>query len=167
MGKATMTSDGTKYSVLFVCLGNICRSPLAEAVFAHVVKTRGLTSHFDRIDSAGTAGYHIGEEPDERSQAVCRKNGVPIDSCARQLARDDFGTFTHIVGMDDMNMRNIERIKPAGSRATVRMFGSYGDGKAIQDPYYGGSNGFQKTYGQCVAYSDGLLADLGFGDAAA
>ena len=86
-------------------------------------------------------------------------------------------------------MRNIERIKPAGSRATgtsssplilhlrpdfsslarspVRMFGSYGDGKAIQDPYYGGSNGFQKTYEQCVAYSDGLLADLGFGDAAA
>ncbi|KAM0754944.1 LMWPc-domain-containing protein [Meredithblackwellia eburnea MCA 4105] len=149
-------------SVLFVCLGNICRSPLAEAVFAHMVKERKLEGKITRIDSAGTGGYHIGEEPDDRSVAICRKHGVPINSTCRQLETVDFHEFDVIVGMDNQNMSNMERVRPKGSKAKVALFGSYGDGKVIQDPYYGGASGFEKTYQQCVAYSEGLLADLGF-----
>ncbi|KDE03446.1 hypothetical protein MVLG_06058 [Microbotryum lychnidis-dioicae p1A1 Lamole] len=151
------------YSVLFVCLGNICRSPLAEAVFAHLVQSRGLSNSFDKIDSAGTAGYHVGEEPDERSVATCKKHGVPINSLCRQLQKSDFDDFDVIVGMDTMNMTNIEKIRPKNSKAKVSLFGAYGDGKVIQDPYYGGPGGFEETYQQCLAYSEGLLADLGFG----
>ncbi|SCV72334.1 BQ2448_3871 [Microbotryum intermedium] len=158
------------YLILFVCLGNICRSPLAEAVFAHLVQERGLSTSFEKIDSAGTAGYHVGEEPDERTVATCKKHGVPISSLCRQLqarleslCKSDFDEFDVIVGMDTMNMANIEKIRPKNSKAKVTLFGVYGDGKVIQDPYYGGPGGFEKTYQQCLAYSEGLLADLGFG----
>ncbi|GAA5959907.1 hypothetical protein JCM8115_004899 [Rhodotorula mucilaginosa] len=171
-------------SVLFVCLGNICRSPLAEAVFADICKKRGLDI---QADSAGTAGYHVGEEPDERSTAVCKKHGVPINSTCRQLAKCDFTRFDYIIGMDSMvrhsslntrttraqtdepvggvlqNMRNIEKAKPANSTAKIALFGSFGDGKVIDDPYYGGPNGFEKTYQQCVQYSEGLLKEMGYG----
>ncbi|KAG0662273.1 hypothetical protein C6P46_003459 [Rhodotorula mucilaginosa] len=147
-------------SVLFVCLGNICRSPLAEAVFADICKKRGLDI---QADSAGTAGYHVGEEPDERSTAVCKKHGVPINSTCRQLAKSDFTRFDYIIGMDSMNMRNIEKAKPANSTAKIALFGSFGDGKVIDDPYYGGPNGFEKTYQQCVQYSEGLLKEMGYG----
>ncbi|GAA5860403.1 hypothetical protein JCM3774_000408 [Rhodotorula dairenensis] len=144
-------------SVLFVCLGNICRSPLAEAVFADICKKRGLDID---VDSAGTAGYHVGEEPDERSTAVCKKYGVPMNSTCRQLAKSDFTRFDYIIGM---NMRNIEKAKPANSTAKIALFGSFGDGKVIDDPYYGGPNGFEKTYQQCVQYSEGLLKAMGYG----
>ncbi|BGP53233.1 hypothetical protein JCM8202_002560 [Rhodotorula sphaerocarpa] len=147
-------------AVLFVCLGNICRSPLAEAVFADVVHKRGLDI---KVDSAGTAGYHVGEEPDERSVAVCQKHGVPINSTCRQLAKADFTRFDYVIGMDSMNMRNIEKAKPGNSTAKIALFGSFGDGKVIDDPYYGGPNGFEKTYQQCVQYSEGLLKDMGYG----
>ncbi|KAK4703043.1 low molecular weight phosphotyrosine protein phosphatase, partial [Phenoliferia sp. Uapishka_3] len=149
-------------SVPFVCLGNICRSPLAEAVFQDIVNKRGLTDKITRIDSAGTGGYHVGSDPDERSVATCRKHNVPINSTCRQLERADFNEFDVIVGMDHSNMSNMERVRPKGSKAKVALFGSYGDGKVIEDPYYGGNNGFEKTYQQCVEYSEGLLADLGF-----
>ncbi|GAA5949385.1 hypothetical protein JCM21900_005631 [Sporobolomyces salmonicolor] len=146
--------------VLMVCLGNICRSPLAEAVFADMAKKRGYDDI--EVDSAGTAGYHVGEEPDERSVEVCRKHGVPINSHARQLQREDFNKFDYIVGMDSMNMKNIESIRPKNSKAKVALFGSYGDGKVINDPYYGGKDGFEKTYQQCVQYSEGLLKTMGY-----
>ncbi|GAA5978994.1 hypothetical protein JCM10908_002764 [Rhodotorula pacifica] len=155
-------------SVLFVCLGNICRSPLAEAVFADICKKRGLDIE---ADSAGTAGYHVGEEPDERSTAVCKKHGVPINSTCRQLAKSDFTRFDYIIGMVSLplpmsqNMRNIEKAKPANSTAKIALFGSFGDGKVIDDPYYGGPNGFEKTYQQCVQYSEGLLKDMGYSGA--
>ncbi|CEQ39354.1 SPOSA6832_00880, partial [Sporobolomyces salmonicolor] len=152
---------------------NICRSPLAEAVFADIAKKRGYDDI--EVDSAGTAGYHVGEEPDERyapppcirlvaeadhvtsgrrSVEVCRKHGVPINSHARQLQREDFHKFDYIVGMDSMNMKNIESIRPKNSKAKVALFGSYGDGK--------GKDGFEKTYQQCVQYSEGLLKTMGY-----
>ncbi|GAA6047990.1 hypothetical protein JCM3770_006459 [Rhodotorula araucariae] len=145
-------------SVLFVCLGNICRSPLAEAVFADMAKKRGYDIE---VDSAGTAGYHIGEEPDERSVETCQKHGVPINSVCRQLEKADFTRFDYIVGMDSMNMRNIEKAKPRDATAKIALFGSFGDGKVIEDPYYGGPGGFEKTYRQCVQYSEGLLRAMG------
>ncbi|KAL8287585.1 hypothetical protein RQP46_003443 [Phenoliferia psychrophenolica] len=126
-------------SVLFVCLGNICRSPLAEAVFIDLVQKRGLTSSIIRIDSAGTAGYHVGSRPDERSIATCKKHNVPINSTCRQL---------DVRLRDHENMRNIERVRPKGSKAKVALFGSYGDGKIIDDPYYGGDQGFETVYQQ-------------------
>ncbi|GAA5898537.1 hypothetical protein JCM8208_004691 [Rhodotorula glutinis] len=146
-------------SVLFVCLGNICRSPLAEAVFANLAKQRG---YYIEVDSAGTAGYHVGEEPDERSVETCKKHGVPINSLCRQLEKTDFTRFDYIVGMDSMNMRNIEKAKPKNSTAKIALFGDFGDGKVIEDPYYGGPGGFEKTYQQCLRYSEGLLRDMGF-----
>ncbi|GAA6029959.1 hypothetical protein JCM8097_009189 [Rhodosporidiobolus ruineniae] len=148
-------------SVLFVCLGNICRSPLAEAVFADICKKRGFDDI--EVDSAGTGGYHVGEAPDERSVAVCKKHGVPINSRCRQLQKSDFTSFDYVIGMDKSNMSNIERVKPRNATATIAMFGSYGDGRVIEDPYYGGPNGFEETYQQCVRYSEGLLEVMGYG----
>ncbi|KAM0792779.1 hypothetical protein ACM66B_002549 [Microbotryomycetes sp. NB124-2] len=146
--------------VLAVCLGNICRSPMAEAVLQDLAEKRGLDV---KVDSAGTAGYHIGEEPDERTVATCKKHGVPIDSLARQLERADFDKFDYIVGMDEMNMENIRRIQPTGSKAKVAMFGEYGDGKPIRDPYYGGNSGFETCFKQCTSYSEGLLDAIAAG----
>ncbi|GAA5894813.1 tyrosine protein phosphatase LTP1 [Sporobolomyces salmoneus] len=149
-------------SVLHTCLGNICRSPLAEAVFQDVVKKRGLEKEF-QVDSCGTAGYHIGEEPDERTVEVCRKHGVAIDHQARQLQRSDFDKFDYILAMDSWgNLKNIQKIQPKGSKAKVALFGSYDDGKDIVDPYYGGVEGFEKAYEQCVRYSEAFLKEIGY-----
>lgn len=92
--------------VLVVCLGNICRSPMGEAVLQHLANERGASV---QVDSCGTAAYHVGERPDERSIETCVKHEVPIDSRARQLQKKDFDEFDIIVGMDEMNMRNIEK----------------------------------------------------------
>ncbi|GAA5857570.1 hypothetical protein JCM8547_004275 [Rhodosporidiobolus lusitaniae] len=152
-------------SVLFVCLGNICRSPLAEAVFADICKKR---RHDEvEVDSAGTAGYHVGERPDERSVAVCKQHGVPISSRCRQLSKNDFTKFDYIIGMDRSNMANIEKVKPKNSTAKIAIFGSFNDGsRTVDDPYYGGDDGFERVYQQCVKYSEGLLEDMGYGEGA-
>ncbi|KAJ3516454.1 hypothetical protein NLJ89_g1104 [Agrocybe chaxingu] len=115
--------------------GNICRSPMGEAVLKDVAKKRGIGI---TVDSCGTAGYHVGEEPDERTVAVCKKHGVPIDSLARQVSTSDFIRFTHILAADESNLRNLTRIKPSNATAEVRLWGSYLDNKPIPDPYYGG-----------------------------
>ncbi|EJD55418.1 phosphotyrosine protein phosphatase [Auricularia subglabra TFB-10046 SS5] len=143
--------------VLCVCLGNICRSPLAEAVLAHIAKERGVDVE---VDSCGTAGYHIGEEPDERTVATCKKHGVRVDHLARQIDRSDFKAFDYILASDQSNLTNLERIKPKDGKAVVRLFGSYEDGKEIRDPYYGGIRGFEQCYEQCVRYSHALLDEI-------
>jgi len=149
-----------KYSVLFCCLGNICRSPLAEAVFANMVSKSNLSHRFTQIDSCGTAGYHEGESPDERSVAQCKLNNVPIHSYARKIRLEDFDKFTHIVGMDQQNMQNLRRIQPKGSKAVLIMFGELDDGEPIRDPYYGLS-GFDECFNQATRYSAALLRWLG------
>jgi len=143
--------------VLVVCLGNICRSPMGEAVLKDVARKRGLDI---LVDSCGTAGYHVGEEPDERTVAVCKKHDVPIDSQARQIATSDFTRFTHILAADENNLRNLENIKPSNATAEVRLWGSYLDGKPIPDPYYGGMNGFEKVFQQCVLLSNAFLDEV-------
>ncbi|KIJ45665.1 hypothetical protein M422DRAFT_227384 [Sphaerobolus stellatus SS14] len=145
-------------------IGNICRSPMGEAVLAHVAKQRGIDI---QVDSCGTAGYHVQEAKTHpqpsRTVATCKKHGVPINHLARQVSKQDFTTFTHILASDASNLSNLERIKPKNSSAVVRLWGSYDDGKAIQDPYYGGIDGFEKTYTQCVRYSEAFLDQLDAG----
>ncbi|KAH6916872.1 phosphotyrosine protein phosphatase [Coprinopsis sp. MPI-PUGE-AT-0042] len=147
-------------SVLVVCLGNICRSPMGEAVLRHTAKQRGLEI---TVDSAGTAGYHVGEDPDERTTAVCKKKGVPINCQARQVSTSDFVMFTYILAADANNLRNLQSIKPSNATAEVRLWGSYLDDRAIPDPYYGSSRGFDDCYEQCVKLSDAFL-DAVFGE---
>ncbi|TFK30795.1 phosphotyrosine protein phosphatase [Coprinopsis marcescibilis] len=143
--------------VLVVCLGNICRSPMGEAVLQHTAKQRGLDI---TVDSAGTAGYHVGDEPDERTTAVCKKNNVPIDSLARQVSTSDFVKFTHILAADENNLKHLQSMKPSNSTATVSLWGSYLDGKPIPDPYYGRASGFDDCFKQCVRLSDAFLDDV-------
>jgi low molecular weight phosphotyrosine protein phosphatase len=145
-------------SVLIVCLGNICRSPIGEAVLKHIASERGIDSL--TVDSCGTAGYHVGEEPDDRSVATCRKHSVPISHAARQISATDFTNFTHILTADESNLRNLERVKPANSTAELRLWGSYLDNKPIADPYYGSIDGFETCYQQCVELSNAFLDEV-------
>ncbi|EPS41395.1 hypothetical protein H072_4708 [Dactylellina haptotyla CBS 200.50] len=151
-------ASGEPISVLMVCLGNICRSPMAEAVFRHVAKENNLLDKFGVIDSAGTAGYHAGDEPDRRTQRVCRDNGVPVSHTARQVTRQDFYNFDYIFAMDKNNQRDLESMKPKdAAKSKILMFGEFGDGKALQDPYYGGESGFKVNFEQCKKSSEGFM----------
>ncbi|KZP00700.1 Low molecular weight phosphotyrosine protein phosphatase-like protein [Calocera viscosa TUFC12733] len=149
-------ADDGKVKVLVVCLGNICRSPLAEAVLKHTADQRGLGDTVE-VDSAGTAAYHTGEEPDVRTVQICKENKIPIDHLARAIKPRDFFDFHYILAADRQNLSNLTRMKPKGATAIVKLFGEYGDGKVIDDPYYGGMHGFQKAYDQCLSYSHGFL----------
>lgn len=109
------STTGSRTSVLFVCLGNICRSPLAEGIFSHQAEMRGLADRFE-VDSAGTGAYHAGEPPDSRSVAVAASHGVRLFGTARQVAMDDFGRFDLIVAMDRSNQRSLERLREGGAQ---------------------------------------------------
>ena len=145
------TSKGTpQTSVLFVCLGNICRSPLAEGIFRHLVEEQGLDDHFF-IDSAGTGAWHVGERPDGRASLVARQHGISLDSRARQVKRADFKSFDYMIAMDRENLRVLEDLRPeANSDTQIKLLCSYnvkGDnGDEIPDPYYGGASGFENVY---------------------
>jgi len=130
---------------------------MGEAVLKHIAKERGIDIE---VDSCGTAGYHVGEEPDERTVEVCKKHGVPIDSLARQVKTSDFVHFTHILAADENNLRNLKSMKPSNGTAEVRLWGSYLDNKPIPDPYYGGKAGFEKVYQQCVQLSNAFLDEV-------
>ncbi|PVF92005.1 putative LTP1-protein-tyrosine-phosphatase [Serendipita vermifera] len=127
---------------------------MGEAVLAHVAKQRGIDIH---VESAGTAGYHVGEEPDERTVSTCKKHKVPIDHLAQQVERSHFTKFDYILASDNANLSALERMKPAGATAEVKLFSAWSDGLPIQDPYYGGMSGFEKCFTQCEKYSNALL----------
>lgn len=137
----------SKPAVLFVCLGNICRSPLAEAAFRHAADQAGLDVE---IDSAGTADYHVGEPPDLRSIAEAARHGIEISHYrGRQLAAEDFYRFDWIVGMDRSNMANIARIDPGDGKARVEMMMDLvpgREGAEVADPWYGGEDNFRYTW---------------------
>jgi low molecular weight protein-tyrosine phosphatase len=145
-------------SVLFVCLGNICRSPLAEGVFRSVLAAEGKGDGI-RIDSAGTNGYHTGEAPDERSIAVAGRYGIDISNqCCRQLTLEDFTRFDLIVGMDRANVAAIETRRPATATAQTGLLYeiALGELKQIPDPYYGTNVDFERVYRMILAASKGL-----------
>ena len=145
----TNNSDSPRTSVLFVCLGNICRSPLAEGIFVHLVSEAGLADRFE-IDSAGTGAWHVGERPDARAALVANQHGVTLESRARQITESDLDRFDYVIAMDRENLRNIERLADAtGTEAEIRLlreFDTDGEGDEVPDPYYGGASGFETVY---------------------
>lgn len=159
-----MSTEATR--VLFVCLGNICRSPLAEGVFRSLTQTRGVASHY-RVDSAGTGGWHAGEGPDGRSVAVARKNGIALTGRARQIDPADFQDFDHILAMDRQNLLDLRALtRGSSAKATLRLLRDFdsepGDGQ-VPDPYYGGPDGFDTVYAMvhrsCARLLDTLEAE--------
>ncbi len=152
--------------VLFVCLGNICRSPLAEGVFAHLVQEAGLAHRF-ACDSAGTSDYHIGDLPDRRARKVAQDNGITLPSRARQLAADDFYRFDYILAMDRSNLHHIislkERVAP-DSTAKVLLLREFDTEKdellEVDDPFYGTVKDFVACFHTVRRSAESLLAYL-------
>jgi protein-tyrosine phosphatase len=148
--------------VLFVCLGNICRSPAAEAAFRRVVEDAGLSGAFT-IDSAGTGAWHIGERADSRMCDAGRRRGLTLTSIARQVTPDDFHRFDHILAMDASNLRALRRLAPGSHHAAVRLFRDFdpeGEGEDVPDPYYGGREGFEDVLDIVTRTARGLLEAL-------
>lgn len=149
--------------VLFVCLGNICRSPTAEAVFRAVV-ARDAPDLVVEIDSAGTGGYHIGDPPDPRSQEAASRRGYDLASIrARRIESQDFERFDLILAMDRENLATLKERAPRAARAQLRLFLEFipdTDTVEVPDPYYGGPNGFEHVLDLVEAASDSLVRHL-------
>ena len=148
-------------AVLFVCLGNICRSPLAEAAFRAAAERAGLDC---RIDSAGTGDWHIGRPPDPRACAVALRHGIDISRYrARQVSAEDFTAFSHIVALDASNLRDLQALKPAPATATLSLLLDHAPGRrgeAVADPYYGDEAGFEQAWADVQAGAQGLCQQL-------
>ena len=146
--------------VLFVCMGNICRSPSAEGVFTALVTQRGLTDEFN-IDSCGTLGYHTDEAPDPRAQKTALGRGIDISHLrARQYRAIDFEGFDYIIAMDNDNLRVLQSDCPPTFRHKLHLFCSFAlnrEEEEVPDPYYGGEQGFEDVYDLIEDASEGLL----------
>ncbi|KAF2817092.1 phosphotyrosine protein phosphatases I [Mytilinidion resinicola] len=161
-------------SVLFVCLGNICRSPMAEGVFQHIAKPKHGPHHplINQIDSCGTGAYHIGDGPDSRTMSTLADNGIKsYKHRARKFSTSDFTTFDYIMAMDDDNADHLVRLRKRLLKQNnledhelgrVMLFGEFGGrkGEEIADPYYGARNGFEIAYEQVVRMTNGFLKTL-------
>jgi protein-tyrosine phosphatase len=149
-------------AVLFICMGNICRSPLAEGLFRHKARGRGAANRFV-IDSAGTGGWHVGERPDDRVREIADRHGVSVDGRARQVTPEDFHRFDHLICMDEGNRRHL--VYSGAPDSKLRLLLECDPSAAVRevpDPYYGGQRGFDAVYGlidsACEALLDELLA---------
>lgn len=151
------------YKLLFVCLGNICRSPSAENIMRHLVEQAGLDQQI-LCDSAGTSSYHVGAAPDRRMQAAAQKRNIQLIGRARQFTRADFEDFDLILAMDQENYRNILSLDPAGKyRHKVKMMCDYASNfkdNEVPDPYYGGQSGFDYVIDLLLDACQGLLNEI-------
>ncbi|MEP3389878.1 MAG: low molecular weight protein-tyrosine-phosphatase [Reichenbachiella sp.] len=141
--------------VLFVCLGNICRSPLGEAVFNYKASALDMDA-----DSAGTAAYHVGENPDHRSIEVARKHGVPISHKAQKFVAEDFDRFDYVIAMDEQNYNDMKALANGSTEHLylLREFDPDSNGDLnVPDPYYGGIDGFEKVFQMVSRSVDGLI----------
>ena len=151
--------------LLFVCLGNICRSPAAEGVFLHLLNERGLSDQFV-VDSAGTGGWHVGNPPDRRMQAAANRRGISLPSRARQIDLDDLRDFDLVLTMDDANLAEVRSLADeAGSQATATIqpmlsFSTAFSETEVPDPYYGGEAGFEHVLDLLEDACSNLLDDI-------
>ena len=157
---------GTPTALLFVCMGNICRSPTAEAVVKGLLRERGLERHV-HVESAGTGGWHAGDPPDPRSVAAAAARGVTLDGAARQVTATDFDRFDLLVAMDRENRDALLHLAPDdAARAKVRLLREFDPASAargdldVPDPYYGGTDGFERVLDVVEAGARGLLDAL-------
>jgi protein-tyrosine phosphatase len=152
-----------EHSILFVCLGNICRSPTAEGVFAHLLAKAALPMTV-MVDSAGTSDYHAGSAPDPRSRRAALRRGIDLSALrARQVVARDFERFDMLVAMDLSNLHDLETLRPAGSRAHLCRFMEFAPelGRLdVPDPYGGGEDGFEDVLDLTTAASHGLIGWL-------
>jgi len=150
-------------NVLFVCMGNICRSPTAEGVFTRLVEEAGLLDKIG-IDSAGTHAYHVGEPPDPRAQKSALARGIDISQLrARRAVSEDFERFDYVLAMDYDNLQNLEPLCEPQHSAKLQLFleyGSHADTREVPDPYYGGPMGFERVLDLIEDASNGLLRTI-------
>lgn len=148
-------------AILFVCLGNICRSPLAEAALRTEADKAGVDIV---VDSAGTGDWHVGDAPDPRAQAVARRHGIDIGGYAgRQVTAEDFHRFTHIFALDAENLKNLRRIRPSDGTAELRLLMDMvpgREGTGVVDPYYGDDAGFDLTWDDVIRAAKAIVAGL-------
>lgn len=149
--------------VLFVCLGNICRSPTAHGVFEALVKQRGLENRID-VDSCGTGDWHTGHPPDTRAAAEAAGRGYDLSHLrARQVSAADFDQFDYILAMDRQNLADLESMRPSHFSGHLGLFLPFAGGgryEEVPDPYYGGDNGFAEVLDMVEAASEGLLLEI-------
>lgn len=150
--------------ICFVCLGNICRSPIGEGVLRHLLRGAGL-EHAVEVDSAGTAGYHTGELPDARARAAGKRAGIEVGGRARQFRRADFERFDYVLAMDRNNYEDLLKLAPdAAAKSKVHLLRSFDpaapEGASVPDPYYGDETDFDDVVTICLAACKPLLARL-------
>jgi protein-tyrosine phosphatase len=158
------TSRRKRIAVSFVCMGNICRSPTAEAIMRHLVHQAGLDEHIE-VDSAGTGAWHVGEDRDPRSHAAAARRAMPLSGVARQFVRADFQRFDYVLALDRENRAELVRLSPDDTtRAKVHLLRDFDPGAPansdVPDPYYGGAEGFEQVFDICLGACRGLLDHL-------
>ena len=158
----------SRIRILFVCMGNICRSPLAESIFAHLARERGVEDRFE-VASAGTSAYHAGDPPDRRSVATARARGVTVSGTSRQLNARDLHDFDYVIVMDAENRSAVDRLRATdGGSARIHRLREWDPAKSgldVPDPYFGGGRGFDDVHDiverSCAALLEDLLTEEG------
>lgn len=146
--------------VLFVCLGNICRSPTAEGVLRHMMDAMPDAPEVE-IDSAGTGGWHVGNPPDPRAIEAAARRGIDLSALrVRQVTAADFDAFDYVLAMDRDNLRNLKALRPAQGGAALKLLLEFGEGGEVPDPYYGGEAGFDRAYALIEGACRGLIREI-------
>jgi protein-tyrosine phosphatase len=149
--------------ILFVCMGNICRSPSAEGVMAALLEREGLQGEIE-LDSAGTGAWHVGSPPDARASAAARGRGIVLGGAARQVRHEDFEEFDLILAMDRSNLRDLQLLAPVTAQRKVRLLREFDPASAedldVPDPYYGSGDGFERVLDLLLSACEGLLTEI-------